>query len=344
MTLAPGMPLADLVENKLLENDTTFRANLHRCLDLLVSRFFYGIVNGGVYHGDLHSGNIFYSFDNNQITLIDFGSVGRLNLFGGEESTLKLIDVIIMAMFSNFDTMFDILTDVLNEKCMSDKDEVVFIDKNSEDYINFRKDLTKFRIQNIRNNKQEKLNQEQYLTDLSGEVRLQDEKQRGTLYEQELIDKKKNVEKNKQAIKSIYDHLERIYHSKETVSENTDLLNPFTEIVGESKSITFSKVMELIIKFYSAAGINVPVKFADLNSLQKGYALLLGVLSKADYNSYRMNMAIKTSILAWSNIGKSIVHPSTTVRAISTYWKESSNYAMLEDYIDKEMKKRTSEI
>ena len=58
MTLAPGVPVADLVESDLLKTDTPYRAKLHRCFDLLVYKFFLTIAKTGFYHGDLHAGNV----------------------------------------------------------------------------------------------------------------------------------------------------------------------------------------------------------------------------------------------------------------------------------------------
>lgn len=328
MTLAPGIPLSDLVENKLLENDTKYRANLHRCLDLLVTKFFYVLISQGFYHGDLHSGNVFYSFVKKQLTMIDFGAMGDIDLYSNDETTANLLLIIIMSINYDYDGIFDVLTDILNSRCSEDKSS--FIDKDTEAYQEFKKELIAHRLKNMLNSAKEKEKSTQYLDDVTSDKRLQDER-----YTDTLLTLKDTSSEDEDREPSIYDDLERTPESKETVIENRDILPVFTEILGGSESISFAGVMQLIIKFYATSGVNVAIKFAELNELQKAYALLLGVLAKTGYNSYRMGMAIKTGVLSWGHLPK-LLNVGTTYTILSAYWKESSKYGELFTLIEAE--------
>jgi hypothetical protein len=328
MTLAPGKPLSELIEMKELEKDTIFRANLHRCLDILVSRFFYVLVKSGFYHGDLHSGNIFYSFKKKQITLIDFGAMGTIDLWSGDTTTSKLLTVIIMSVNYDFDNILDILTDLLNSKCSDDPDAGAMVDKNSDAYQKFKTELIAHKIKNTLNYEKESKKAAKYLSDTASDKRLTDEQPIDLPVQDETIaDKDKET-----ANPSIYDYLDRVPDTKETVVENRDILPVFTDVVGDSESISFAKVMELIIKFYAASNVNVALKFSELNELQKAYALLLGVLAKTGYSSYRMSMAIRTGILNWGLLPK-IVNVGTTYDVLATYWDESNKYKSFKSFI-----------
>ena len=316
MTLAPGIPLSDLIENKLLEHDTKFRANLHRCLDLLVTKFFYVLISQGFYHGDLHSGNVFYSFKKKQLTMIDFGAMGDIDLYANDDTTKSLLMIVIMSVNYDYDGILDVLTDILNSRCSEDKSS--FIDKNTDAYHQVKKELIAHKLKNMMNAEKEKKKSATYLADVSDENRLRDER-----YVDTLITVKDTSDDHEDRDPSIYDDLERIPETKETVIENRDILPVFTEILGDSESISFAGVMQIIIKFYATSGVNVAIKFAELNELQKAYALLLGVLAKTGYNSYRMGMAIKTGVLSLGHLPK-LLNVGTTYNIIKEYWKESS--------------------
>lgn len=328
MTLAPGTPLSDLIENKLLENDTKFRANLHRCLDLLVTKFFYVLISQGFYHGDLHSGNVFYSFKKKQLTMIDFGAMGDIDLYSNDDTTANLLLIIIMSINYDYDGIFDVLTDILNSRCSEDKSS--FIDKESDAYKQFNKELIAHKLKNMLNSKKEKEKSSTYLDDVTSDKRLQDERYTDTLL---MLGETSNEKEDRAP--SIYDDLERTPETKETVIENRDILPVFTEILGDSESISFAGVMQLIIKYYATSGVNVAIKFAELNELQKAYALLLGVLAKTGYNSYRMSMAIKTGVLSWGHLPK-LLNVGTTYNILTSYWNESSKYGDLLSLIETE--------
>jgi hypothetical protein len=335
-TLAPGIPLADLIEAKMLENDTKFRATLHRCLDLLVTKFFYVLISQGFYHGDLHSGNVFFSFKRKQLTMIDFGAMGDIELFSNDDTTAKLLMIIIMSVYYDYDGMLDVLTDILNDRCKDDE-QSSFIDKESESYKEFKTVLIKHKIKNTLNAQKEKENATKYLEDVSSKKRLDDERVSADKNTDDTLHMVKDSQKEDRD-PSIYDNLDLILESKEIVVENKDVLPVFTEELGESESISFAGIMQLVIKFYATSGVNVAIKFAELNELQKAYALLLGVLAKTGYNSYRMSMAIKTGVLTWGHLPK-LLNIGTTSNVLSSYWNESSEYNTLKTFIDTEKSK-----
>jgi hypothetical protein len=123
--------------------------------------------------------------------------------------------------------------------------------------------------------------------------------------------------------KTVYSLLEYKPKTKETVIENQDTLPVYSEILGDSESITFSKILEMIIKYYATSGVNIAIKFNDFYEFQKAYALLLGVLSKTGYNSYRMGIAIRKAIVSWSNL-PSLVHVKTVAHVIAKYKEETA--------------------
>lgn len=329
MTLAPGLPLSDLVENDLLKNDTKYRAKLHRCLDLLIYKFFQNVLQNGFYHGDPHAGNIFFSYTQSVMTLIDFGAVGHIDIYENDESIHGLLDIIVMSFFYNYDEMLDKLTILLNEKCPSPETQ---IDMNSDDYKKFKEQLRQYHLENIKNSEKEKQKAEQYKDDIFGEARIKQEKS----YDQgaALVDKtgKPVYQINYKSFDTIYSYLEHEPKDREVVVENKDTLPVFTEILGDTESVTFSKVLEMIIKFYASKGVNIAIKFSDFYEFQKAYALLLGVLNKVGYNSYRTGIAMKKAIVNWENIPQ-LRHLNTTKHVISEYWEQSKKYDELKNTV-----------
>lgn len=313
MSLAKGIPVSDLVENDLINEDTPYRAKLHRCLDLLVYTFFLTLIKDGYYHGDLHAGNVFFSYENSTLTLIDFGAVGKIDLYNGDPTVNVLIEVIILSLFYNYDGILDVMTDLINSKCTESK-----IDKQSAEYAKFKKELESYKFDNIRNFDKEKKKFKQYSYDIFSERRISDE-----------VKNERNFKKddNKFA-ENIYSKLEYKQKGKEPIIENKDVLPVFTEVLGDTKSVTFAKVLELIIKFYATNGVNVAIKFNDLFQLQKSYVLLLGVLAKVGYNSYRYNIAIEKAIVNIQHLPV-IQHVSLVAFVAKKYWDENNKYVEL---------------
>lgn len=319
MTLAPGIPLSKLVENDLIKSDTRYRAKLHRCLDILVYKFFFNIVQNGFYHGDLHAGNIFFSYDQSQMTLIDFGAVGHLDIYSDNPDTKVLLNIVIKSLFYNYDEMFDELSALLNTKCVETQ-----IDMDSLEYQKLKQVLYNHKIENLRNMQIEKRKQEIYKNDIFSKKRIEDETSASKL------DKRSTFDPSH--VESIYSYLEIAPPTPEIIVENKDVLPQFTEIIGTSTSISFAGVLEKIIKYYASSGINIAIKFSEFYEFQKAYALLLGVLHKVGYNSYRSGIAIGKAIKNWRNI-KAALHVGTTAYVVKEYLRESSKSKNIRKHI-----------
>lgn len=326
MTIAPGVPLSKLVEKDELKKDTSYRARLHRCLDLLVFKFFQNLIQNGYYHGDLHAGNIFFSFDKKQLTLIDFGAVGQINIFENTSDINALLDIIVMSIFQNFDEMLDAMSVLLNSKCIETQ-----IDMNSAEYQKIKNELYNYKIQNIINEQREAEKEKIYDRDIFSEKRIADENMRLSEYKENVF--------NPENAESIYSYLEFEPSKSETVVENKDVLPVFTEIIGDSDSITFAGILEKIIKFYATTGVNIAIKFNEFYEFQKAYALLLGVLHKTGYSSYRANIAIRKAFVSWKNLNK-FYHVQTISHFLKTYRKEREKYRA----IKKELQQAHKEI
>jgi hypothetical protein len=329
MSLAPGMPLSDLIENKCingkilekdkkqtgdvvvdecLKYDTVFRSKLHRCLDLLVYKFFFSIVETGFYHGDLHAGNVFYSFEKNQMTMIDFGAVGQINLLSGDQDATDVIDIIIMSLFYNYEGIFDKLTTLLNSKCGGKP-----LDMNDPGYIAKRNYYAQLHITNAKYSDIEDKKTQQYNSFIFGTPRLDTESK---------LEKPKEYNHEGTNYDSIYSYLEFKRKAKEDVVENKDTL-PVSEVLGDSETKSFADVLEDIIKYYATSGINVAIKFAEFYELQKAYALILGVLHSTGYNSYRMNIVLKQAIATMQH-WKVAKHITAMAHIVKIYFEEKS--------------------
>lgn len=271
------------------------------------------IIQHGFYHGDLHAGNVFYSYKNKKLTMIDFGAVGYINIFENDPDTTTLLKIVVMSIFYNFNEILDVMTDLMNSKC----DKKSAINKETKEYKEFWNQLYKYKLKNIENFRKEHEKYNKYNNDVFSEKRFNSEAEM-----KEIQEDKEITEDN------IYAYLEKAPKEKEVIVENQDTLPIFTEVVGESESITFSKVLELIIKFYASSGTNVAIKFNEFSAFQKAYTLLLGVLSQTGYNSYRMGMAMSKAIVNWSNLS-SLKNIKTVANLIAEYWVESKKYKEL---------------
>lgn len=330
MTRAPGIPLSELVEVKheALKTDNRYRAKLHRCFDLLVYKFFHNLVKNGFYHGDLHAGNIFFSYEDSQMTLIDFGAVGQIDLYSGDPAIFTLLDVIIMSLFYNYDEILDIMTKLLNSRCPGTE-----IDMNSPAYNEFKEKLKEYKYENIRNYEAEDKKAKQYETDIFSNKRIEEETI-GNLPENISEETLKSLAQPTfvSAEKTIYSPLDYEERKKNVVVEFRPALPEYTEILGDTKSETFASILAKIIEFYAKSGVNIAIKFSDFYELQKAYLLLLGVLNSVGYNSYRTGIAINKAIVTWKNIPQ-MLHLTTTVHAIKVYWNENKKFKELKKQI-----------
>ena len=283
MTVAPGVPLSTLIENDMIKKHTPYRARLHRCADLLVYKFFNSIVSLGFYHGDLHSGNIFYSYVHDQITLIDFGAVGELDIYSDDPEIKIMVNIIVMSALYNYAGILNDLTDLLNKKCGGKP-----VDKTSRKYQELLIKLTDYQRRNISASKREKANQKKY---------------QQKIFSQNMIDMEcaHNSRENTKLedYESIYSHMNSPA-LQDTIVENKQVLRDVH--VEPTESISLTDVLEEILKFYALCNVNLAVKFNEFYEFQKAYALLLGVLHKIHYNQYRANIVIEKSIIGISKL------------------------------------------
>jgi hypothetical protein len=174
MTLAPGLSLSDIIDDvnyePLLRLDTHFRSVLHRCFDILVFKFFSNIILNGYYHADMHAGNIFFSYEKSQITLIDFGSVGIIDIYDNKPSTKILLEIIILSIFYDYDEILNKLTTYINSVCTEH-----IIDMKGVDYLNFKNLLHEHHIKNIHDYDEENKKQVLYETKIFGSKRINEE-------------------------------------------------------------------------------------------------------------------------------------------------------------------------
>lgn len=318
MSLAPGIPLSQLIERELIESDTKYRAKLHRCLDLLVYKFFKNIIKNGFYHGDLHSGNIFFSFKESRMSLIDFGAVGNIDIYSPNPEIKTLLEIIIMSTFNNYVGVLDNMTILINSKCTDN-----IIDMKSREYATIRKKMYEAQIQNTRGSDENKENLKNYEKDIFSSERIENEKV--TTAEKELINNN-----------SIYSYIDSyIIGTGKSNKDDLSSLPEYNEIMVETRddlpqlptyketTISLTHILEEIIKYYATNGVNIAIKFNELYEFQKAYALLLGVLHKVHYNSYRSSIMITKAIKNLGNITK-LSKISTVTHAISIYNREKN--------------------
>jgi hypothetical protein len=313
LTYATGIPLSKLVENDLIEKDTKYRAKLHRCIDLLVSKFFVTVLKEGFYHGDLHAGNMLFSYENNAITLIDFGSVGEINIHENNPTTSALIEILTMSMFYNYTGMLDVMTKLVNSRCTDTQ-----IDMNSPEYNKLKQELHGYRIENMRNWDKESKKRKTYQNDIFSDKRLNDEKSESKEERKETLDFEK----------SIYSYLDYKPKPDEVIVQNDDPMPKFTNVPDKAEGKTFNDIVKIIIAFYAQSGVNVAVKFNDLVEFQKGYGTLLGVLTQIGYNSYRYSIVLRKTFLSIESL-EELRHISSVIKFTSAYWKESGEYDKL---------------
>ncbi len=301
MTKAKGVATSTLVEgtNTKLMKDTLFRAKLHRCLDLLVYKYHINLIQYGFYHGDLHPGNAYFSYDDSLLTLIDFGAVGKLDVFSDDPVIKSVIDIIIMGVYYNYPDLLDLATKLINIKCEDEKK----IDPLSSEYKNFRLQLKQYQESNIKNSDIDKITTTEFKNKLFNPVRLELElnnkktsvpssKQSDTntspnTSPYEYIDMKKQLDSNNKQNKIILDNIEN-----GIITDNVDPLPYDLNIDPNNNMVSFSHVMSLIVEFYAIGGVNIAVKFAEFYELLKAYKLFTDLLNQLQYPSQRMTIVM----------------------------------------------------
>ncbi|AGF85571.1 putative protein kinase [Moumouvirus goulette] len=315
MTMAPGISLEKIINQNIILCDTKIKANLHRCLDLLVYKFFYNIIKNGFYHGDLHSGNIFYSYELSQLTLIDFGCVNEIDIYSDDSSMQTILDILIMSVFYNYDGILDILTKYVNDKYDENK-----ININSKSYNTFKEQLQFYKIQNILNRNEI---QKRYLihnNQIFGKQRV---------LEENLIEKPIKLNLGESENKSIYKYLEleenindpNIYDPN--IYNNNEILKLIPK--NNYSDICLNDVLEKITKFYLSNGINIAIRFTEFYEFQRSYLLLVNVLKNFGYDDIRMSYIINKAIINWKNIPE-LLHLTTTIKITKIYLREKKLY------------------
>jgi serine/threonine protein kinase len=331
VSLAPGVSLSKLVESDAdIVNNSSYVTSLHRCLDLLIYKFFNTLFHTGFYHGDLHAGNIFFSYKTKQMTLIDFGAVGHLDFFSTStreerEKMDVLIKILVKSLFSNFGEILDDLSAFMNTLCMTGDSKVdVKVDMNSSDYAELKKTLEKMRDENILNKPSDSKISERNVE---------------KFFSQETIEAENYVSvDNKEDIfnyESMYSYLDIVEFPTETIVED-DVRNPINGYdlkLEKSKQHDLVSILEEIFKFYAKVGVNIAIKFGDLYEFQKAYALILGVLKQVKYDGTRMEHIMRKSIVNMQAATK-IVHVTTVGKFVSNYLKEMSKFNALDKKIN----------
>jgi len=364
MTIAPGIPLSKLLETQGTNNlsiDTPYRAYLHRCFDLLVFKFFSNIIKNGFYHGDLHSGNVYFSFTDEpkreaQITLIDFGAVGTIDIFNNDPDINDLIKIIIQSVFYNYDNLFDTLTDLLNRKSINSG----VIDKTSEDYKTFKNKLKKIRVTNIYNStknakideiytkscltnkariSKETLIHENHTKNVAKEKNMQHAKCYYSLNNNSSTNTTKQEDTIKKSIDSLYDYVDihnYVTKNSEPVGQidNTEPLPAYDcNIDTSSNIISFTEVMNMIMEFCTKSNVNIPITIPDLYELFKAYILINGLATQINYDSLRMSIVINKILYEYENITNVIKHPSVALKMYSIYSTENKKHNELLEQI-----------
>jgi predicted unusual protein kinase regulating ubiquinone biosynthesis (AarF/ABC1/UbiB family) len=362
MTIAPGIPLSKLLETdgeNNLSKDTIYRAYLHRCFDLLIYKFFSNIIINGFYHGDLHAGNVYFSFTNEpvrkaEITLIDFGAVGKIDLFNDDSDINDLIKIIIQSIFYNYHNLFDTLTNLLNKKSINS----ITIDKTSDYYKKFKKHLKKIGIKNIYNaNKNSKISEIYTNSCLTSKIRIDREtsininnnkkdiieennNQHAKCYSLNNNSSPKINENNilnqdntfKNSIESLYDYVDIqnsiIKNSKmKENNENTEPLPAFDCNINTSTGvISFTEIMNMMMEFYSKSNVNIPITIPDLYELLKAYILINSLSTQINYDSLRMSIILGKILYDYNNIGKVVTYPLIVLKMYNIYKSQYKKY------------------
>ena len=357
MTIAPGIPISELLESSdkmKLSTDTPYRAYLHRCFDLLVYKFFNNIIKNGFYHGDLHAGNVYFSFIDKpqrkaQITLIDFGAVNTIDLFNNNSDINELIKIIIQSLFFNYNNLLDTLTDLLNRKNVSKP-----VDKSSDSYKKFKNDLREIKINNItNNNKNPNINDNFIKTCINNsnrvntEISFHDNHDNNTdinnssnthhanCYSKNIIESDNIVEKTKTTVKSkdsLFDYLEEknniIKDNKKSIDIENNKPLPSNECDNDIQTdmISFTEVINKIMEFYSRSNINIPITIPELYELLKACILIIGLAKDINYNSLRMSIIIGKILYDYENIMSTLKHPLIVYKMYNVYNYESKKY------------------
>lgn len=301
MSLAPGVPLSSLVEDDLLAEHTVYRAALQRAADLLVYTFFAQIISTGFYHGDLHAGNVFYDCHTEQMTVIDWGAVGELDIWAPDPDVQVLVEIMVRSVYYQYDIILDLLATHLNTKCSGSTQ----IDLRSPGYRSFRDTFTEYRIQSLRG-QQEEARKKAYVREvlftegaLQYEARLPPPRQPDSWSEP-----------------SLYSGLGC---GGQTECQTRDIPIHDRAQVPAGQVPSLPDILTEMVAWFAGMGVNVAVKFSGFSDFQKAYALLLGVLHKIGYSGYRLGIVTEKAL-------EQLARPTWSRRWLKGVWRGAGYY------------------
>jgi hypothetical protein len=295
MTFATGFPLSKIQESTTSILSDTDYLKLWRALDILVYKFFHTLIFNSFYHADLHAGNLYFDPDNNLLTIIDFGSVGRINVFKYNDN--RLLSAIIVGLNGKYDELLDYLTEMINDRL---NDNTSRIDMSSKKYHMFKNEMIEMRM-SYENMREER----------SVESSILKEK----IFNKDEAKEEYNLFNNS----FIYSIFEKKNSSRNINESNINLRSSTT---NSSNKNSFSDALEKIFIFYSNENnINVATIFEDIYSLQKSYTMILGLLSKLNYSPSRMSIIISYMIQnSKADIVKLLANnPSVLLQIVDSY-------------------------
>lgn len=314
MEVAKGMSVASILEEPKYLARGQFEAALHRGMDLLVNRWIFTIINDGMYHGDLHAGNIFFSFEDRVMTIIDWGAVGVIDVFARSKALNLLRHIVIYAIWDNFAAIMNDITAYLNDSGFPK------IDKKSDEYDELQRELKSWQLKNIKLSRQSVSASDQY-TDIFGPRRIDSEKH--STCKRSAV---RTSSKEKMNIYSYYD----VKHDTQCEMRAPNVEMPVLWGVeqtnnDEEESMDLSAALNKLFQFYTTQNINLQSRFPELVTFQKAYALLVGVMKQINYNPFRFKTAVEKAALSWQHLPR-LINIDVILRMAALFMSEKKLY------------------
>lgn len=346
MTLAQGTCLDSLDKIKYS------KFKLHRTLDLLIYKTLFNLFDSGWYHKELNISNLFYhEFNNiNLLTIIDFGSVGNIDLFSSNNENKLFVKFIMYIWFYNYDQLF-------NDLCVICK----LRNKNKQEtkqMYDVRNKLLKYRRINFRYHKKYFNIGEMYFESEQLYKEKYNEK-KNLLSRLNMLNKtesdinldKLNINKpdiNKPDINKPDTNLDKLdinkpdtnlykldinkYDTNSTKlytnnSYTTEKINP--NKINKIELVLPIKIVQTILDFFMSRNIHVSEIIPNIYSFYKAYEHLVKVLITTDYDIRRthfiVSLLLKRISAPWKNFNK-LFKLNETFYFINTFKEEESNF------------------
>ena len=317
MEVAKGMSVASILEEPDVYLDKgQFEAALHRGMDLLVNRWIFTIINDGMYHGDLHAGNIFFSFEDRVMTIIDWGAVGVINVFERSKALNLLRHIIIYAIWDNFAGIMDSITMYLNDVGFP-------IDTTSAEYRRLREELAVCEIKNIELSLAQTVSSSDQYKDIFGSRRIDSE----TPLDCNAKQHRTRASDQKMNIYSYYD-VDNDTHCEMRDANVPVMWEQATDSSEEHTDLTMA--LNKLFAFYTTQQINLQSRFPELVTFQKAYALLIGVMTQINYNPFRFKTAVEKASLSWKHLPR-LINIDIVVRMAGLFMSEKQRHDKLEE-------------